>query len=62
MWEELGEGAFPAVDFAKAYDSVRHAFFEAVLLVIGLAICVCAFAYYCAQRGGFLLCGRKIFP
>ena len=31
LWESTEEGTFLSVDFAKAYDSVSHVFFEAVM-------------------------------
>ena len=36
LWESTEEGTFLSVDFAKAYDSVSHAFFEAGMQYLGL--------------------------
>ena len=36
LWESTEEGTFLSVDFAKAYDNVSHAFFEAGMLYLGL--------------------------
>ena len=31
MWGHAEDGAFLSIDFAKAYDSVSHTFFEATM-------------------------------
>ena len=36
LWESTEEGTFLSVDFAKAYDNVSHAFFEAGMQYVGL--------------------------
>ena len=36
LWDSAEEGTFLSIDFAKAYDSVSHAFFEAGMQYLGL--------------------------